>query len=139
MATLLPAAEPRAPGPEDVASVIAMVDSLYFAQDPAASIAACSTAFARGVDDSRLRWRAARATIALGMLSDDAESRTTFYDAALGHARRAVELSRGIDERYWLAAAAGRRARPDQLLLGVRRRHPDAGAGPADGIAHPAA
>lgn len=105
----------------DVPTIAAHADSLYFANDPAGSFAACSIAFSKGVDDSRLRWRAARAAIALGMLTSDIEVRTAHYDAALAQARRGLALSPyGKDERYWVAAAAGRRARKDQLFLGIR-------------------
>lgn len=57
-----------------------------------------------------MRWRAARAAIALGMLDTDLHNRLAFYDTALSHARIATKQAPADNEtRYWVAAAAGRR------------------------------
>lgn len=101
--------------------VAALADSLYFAADPMASLTVCERSISGGADGLGVRWRATRAAIALGMLTTDMVARTTNYDVALTHARRAVQMSpKDNDGRYWLAAAAGRRARADDLRLGIR-------------------
>jgi tetratricopeptide (TPR) repeat protein len=105
----------------DPVALVAYVDSAYFAADPAASLAACERTFRDGTDDVELRWRATRAAIALGMLTTHMPTRTAHYDTAIAHARRALALSpQSNHARYWLAAAAGRRARADDLRLGIR-------------------
>lgn len=99
---------------------IAAVDSLYFAFQPLKSLA-LGESFLVDTNDAELRWRAARAAIALGMLADAPGERTLLYDRALVHARQAVALRpASTDARYWLAAAAGRRAHKDDPVNSAR-------------------
>lgn len=64
-------------------------------------------------------WRAARETVSLGMLSQDADDATRWYVQAEEFARRAVEVEPGGAEgNEWLAIALGRRA----LEVGPRAR-----------------
>lgn len=105
-------------GMRDVAQ---QADSLYFAFSPAQTLLICDRVFASGPDDAGLRWRAARAAIAMGMLLPDGAERRALYDGALRHARRAVELAPDShDAWYWLAAAAGRRAHRDDPVYSAR-------------------
>ena len=99
----------------------AHTDSLYFAFRPDSALALCERAFASGVDDAGLRWRAARAGIALGMLQPDRAARIAWYEHALGHARRALALAPEDREiSYWVAAAAGRRVDRDDPVLSTK-------------------
>ena len=96
-------------------------DSLYFAARPDQSLAVCERTITAGEDGRELRWRAARAAIAMGMSIAESPRRKELYDIALLHARRGLELApQNIDARYWVAAAAGRRAHRDDPLLSVR-------------------
>src|SRR5688500_5609241 len=104
-----------------VRDIAAQADSLYFASNPAKALALCESAFGAAVDDAGLRWRAARAAIALGMLRPDRAERRTLYDAALRHARGAFGLAPDDrDASYWLAAAAGRRAHRDDPVYSAK-------------------
>src|SRR5262245_15164797 len=97
-----------------------VADSLYFASRPAASLAECERGMSGGATDTALFWRAARAAIAVGMLSRGAERKAS-YETALVYARRGLSLSpNSVDARYWVAAAAGRRANRDDPLLSIR-------------------
>ena len=70
---------------------------------------------------AQLRWRAARAAIALGMIGERGPERLALYDRALIHARRATELApTDNDARYWRAAAAGRRANKREAVKSAR-------------------
>lgn len=104
-----------------VLDIAAQADSLYFASDPARALVLCEGAFGAALDDAGLRWRAARAAIAMGMLRPDRAERRALYDAALRHARHALELAPDDrDASYWLAAAAGRRAHRDDPVYSAR-------------------
>lgn len=101
-------------------SPAAAVDSLYFAAEPMRSLS-LSESFLIEVNDAELRWRAARAAIAVGMLTDARAERLMLYDRALLHARQAVAIQpSSVDARYWLAAAAGRRAHRDDPVYSAK-------------------
>ena len=96
-------------------------DSLYFAGRPDAALAICEATFVAGDDDADLRWRATRAALALGMARPDDAERRAFYDRALMHARRGLELApHDKQTRYWLTAAAGRRAHRSDPVYSAR-------------------
>lgn len=98
----------------------AAIDSLYFAFQPLKSLSLAES-FLVDTNDADLRWRAARAAIAAGMLNDAPGERILLYDRALLHARQAVALRpASVDARYWLAAAAGRRAHKDDPVNSAR-------------------
>ena len=102
-------------------SVTARVDSLYFAGNPVASLAATSDSASPPAQRVGLEWRATRALIAMGMLRPDGKERRALYDDALVHARRAWSLAPdNIDARYWLAAAAGRRTHRTDPIYSAR-------------------
>lgn len=99
---------------------VAAVDSLYFAGQPLKSLS-LGESFLIDTNDAGLRWRSARAAIAVGMLTDAPGERTLLYERALLHARHAVALRPACtDARYWLAAAAGRRAHKDDPVNSAR-------------------
>lgn len=107
--------------PIDVAEQAARADSAYFGSRPADALALCEEAFDQGHESAQLRWRAARAAIALGMMRSEGLGRREAYDLALLHARRGLEADpsdRTI--RYWVAAAAGRRAHRDDPAYSAR-------------------
>jgi tetratricopeptide (TPR) repeat protein len=112
----------RGSDPGALDSIAARVDSLYFAESPDKSLALCVEVIAAGDGSAGLHWRAARAEIAMGMLSAPRSAeRKERYDSALAHARRGLALSpTDIDARYWVAAAAGRRARRDDPVYSVK-------------------
>ena len=112
-----PQQAPRNGGAADTAQL----DSLYFAARPDQALTVCERTIAAGEDGLELRWRAARAAIAIGMSIPESPRRKELYDDALTHARRGLELAPQSNEaRYWVAAAAGRRAHRDDPLLSVR-------------------
>jgi len=109
-----------APAPLNDTSAIALIDSMYAAGDPAASLARCEARVVEK-DDPRVRWRAARAAIAMGMMRADGPERRLLYDRALAHARAGAKLApNDVQARYWVAAAAGRRAHRDDPVLSAR-------------------
>jgi Flp pilus assembly protein TadD len=86
-------------------------DSLYFAFQPSDALAGYDLLLERNPTDFDLLWRASRAALALGVLSDRQDAQTPMYLRAESFARRAVQQSPGRAEgHYWLAAAMGRRA-----------------------------
>lgn len=100
---------------------VAEIDSSYFHGRPDTSLAICERMFATGEDRSELRWRAARAAIVLGMIAPVGPERRLLYDRALHHARMGRELEpRDITARYWVAAAAGRRADRDDPVYSAK-------------------
>jgi tetratricopeptide (TPR) repeat protein len=94
--------------PRSQANAAILADSLYAAGDFVRSI---GVSVGDSASEAVLDWRAARAFIALGMLEGDDARRRVLYDSALFRARRALSSApTSLDARYWLAAAAGRRA-----------------------------
>ena len=86
-------------------------DSLYFAFQPSDALAGYDVLLARSPTDFDVLWRASRAALALGILSDRQDSQNPMYLQAESLARRAVARNPGRAEgHYWLAAAMGRRA-----------------------------
>lgn len=99
----------------------ARTDSLYFAAQPSLALSILEDRLSAGLDHAQLRWRAARAAIAMGMLVPDGPERRTSYDRALQHARRGLELAPAdLGARYWLAAAAGRRVHRSDPVYSTR-------------------
>ncbi len=99
------------PWPGDIGALAARSDSAYFGARAADALALCEGAFESGLESAQLRWRAARAAIAIGMMRPDGLGRREAYDRALVHARRGLDSApTDVTVRYWLAAAAGRRA-----------------------------
>jgi len=114
------AVRPQGPHADGVA-MAAQADSLYFASRPDKSLALCEREIAAGSDSVTLQWRAARAAIAMGMMIPESPRRKELYDIALAHARGALALApNDIVARYWVAAAAGRRAHRDDPILSIR-------------------
>jgi hypothetical protein len=114
------AARPQGPHADGVA-MAAQADSLYFASRPDRSLALCEREIAAGSDAVTLQWRAARAAIAMGMMIPESPRRKELYDIALAHARGGLALApNDIVARYWVAAAAGRRAHRDDPILSIR-------------------
>jgi len=106
------------PSPRHQTNATILADSLYEAGDLARSIAVSD---GDASPTAALDWRAARTFIALGMLDDDDARRRVFYDSALFRARRALSSEpTSLDARYWLAAAAGRRASRREPLYSAR-------------------
>lgn len=97
-----------------------VVDSLYFAHRPDAALALAESAL-RVADRPELRWRAARALIAIGVNTPDPDARVAAYSGALVHAHGALALAPDdVAVRYWAAAAAGRRAQRRELAYSVQ-------------------
>lgn len=93
---------------------------MYFAGKPAEALIYSDSVLSTS-DDAGLRWRAARAAIAQGMLLPDNTDRRALYDTALSHARRAHALApQSLDARYWIAAAAGRRAHKNDPIYSAK-------------------
>jgi len=89
---------------------LARVDSLYWAFDVAGSLAAAE-ALTGSDPDGAAAWRAARATVALGMADDDDDAANAWYDRGIAHAERAYAAdSLSMDALFWLTATRGRRA-----------------------------
>jgi tetratricopeptide (TPR) repeat protein len=104
--------------PRQPTNAAMLTDSLYEAGELVRSIAVTAE---DPVPDVALDWRAARAFIALGMLDADDVHRRVLYDSALFRARRALSAApTSLDARYWLAAAAGRRASRHEPLYSAR-------------------
>jgi tetratricopeptide (TPR) repeat protein len=112
--------QPQGPHADGVA-MAALADSLYFASRPDKALELCEREIAAGADGATLQWRAARAAIAMGMMIPESPRRKELYDIALAHARSGLALAPGdINARYWVAAAAGRRAHRDDPILSIR-------------------
>jgi hypothetical protein len=98
----------------------AAIDSLYFHGDVPRSLALAESLLV-DTNDAEIAWRAARSAIAAGTLAEHATERRLLYDRALMHARAAVSAQpRDPRSRYWLVAAAGRRAHRDDPVLSAR-------------------
>jgi len=107
--------------PGDAAATAMQADSLYFASRPDRSLALCEREIAAHGSNVALQRCAARADIALGMTISESPRRKELYDSAIAHARRGLALAPGdIDARYWVAAAAGRRAHRDDPILSIK-------------------
>jgi tetratricopeptide (TPR) repeat protein len=90
---------------------VARADSLYYAGRPADALAACDSLLSRSPNDFDVLWRASRAALALGILSDRQDAQNPMYLRAEALARRAIQRNAERAEGYyWLAAAMGRRA-----------------------------
>lgn len=102
------------------ARLLAQSDSAYGDLDASASLAHAERMLARDSTDHHALWRSARASVSLGMLSEqDPERQVFYYEQAERYARAAVradpESPRGHE---WLAVALGRTA----LTHGPRTR-----------------
>ena len=107
-------------GAQDPGAAAAQSDSLYFAGKPGDALA-YSEAVLSANDDAGIRWRAARAAIAQGMMLPDNAERRALYDTALSHARRGYALApQSLEARYWVAAAAGRRAHKNDPIYSAK-------------------
>ena len=107
------------PWPGDIGALAARSDSAYFGARAADALALCEAAFESGLESAQLRWRAARAAIAMGMMRPDGLGRREAYDRAL-----------------FMPAAGWTRRRPTSLYATGWRRPP---AGAQTGVIRPTA
>ena len=99
--------------PDSAAAVLAHADSLHAAGDAAAALGLVREALRNG-EDLELLWRAARETVHLGILDEDAgldEAATRWFATAEAWSDRAIELD-SADARGWTwkAISLGRRS-----------------------------
>lgn len=90
---------------------VGRADSLYLAGRPSEALAAYDSLLSHNPADFDVLWRASRAALALGILSDRQDAQNPMYLRAEALARQAVQRNAArVEGHYWLAAAMGRRA-----------------------------
>ena len=107
-----------------IPSTIVTADSLFFAMDPVAALGRLEVRLEVAPTDYEARWRAARAALALGVMTDARDMKSAYLRRSSFHAEAAVGLRPSDpDAISWLAAAKGRIAIDisgvrDQVRLG---------------------
>ncbi len=90
---------------------IEISDSLYRAGEPAAALEWVRAAADGDSADYGALWRAARASVVVGLNVEGTRAQNHWLDPAIGWGWRAVQAEpEGIDGLYWRGVAAGRRA-----------------------------
>lgn len=91
--------------------VVAEADAAFDRDEPARALVLLERRLSSHPGDYPARWRAARASLVLGVLATDPETKVEFFERAVTHGDTAVALEpNGIDGLYWAAAATGRDA-----------------------------
>ncbi len=102
---------------EDARSAAAIADSLFDAMEPHAAYDVVAAFVERRPGNYAEQWRAARAALVLGVLSESEDEKRAWFEAGNAHATAALAAdSAGVDGLYWSAGAKGRLA----LYNGVR-------------------
>ena len=107
-----------APGPDPV---ISTGEGHREAGRPDLALAIWEASLAAEPGRYEVLWRAARESVVLGMLQEEEERQNEWFLRGEGFARVAIrEDSTGVEGRYWLLAAMGRRALQSGIVTTAR-------------------
>lgn len=93
-------------------NTVARADSLYLAHDPEAALDLLTAHLAVDSTNADVLWRAARASVVIGLGVEGSREQNRWFDPAIVWSRRAAGAGPdALDGHYWYGVAAGRRAK----------------------------
>jgi len=125
-------------------SVVERADRAYWGGDAVESLRLVEGLLANTPDDVDARWRAARASVALGIIANEEELENRWYRHGIAHADEALRLdSVDVKAKHWAVASKGQLALQTGALETSRlaqeiwvMSHELLERDPADGFAH---
>lgn len=95
----------------EVRTTLEEADSVYWAGEPARSLALLEDFIRTDPDHYEARWKASRSAISVALLDENRATQREAFDRGVAHGSEAARIEpNGVDGLYWLSVAIGRRS-----------------------------